>query len=88
MIINEFFTSSTALKFVEVLNIPPLLIIKDTDRISNPTMEEIDATNPKYIAAIASVMVSVHASILEKPSPWHPFIHLLDKWYLHCIENR
>ena len=47
---------STAVKFVNALNKPPLKILLSYQglgtfelyRISNPTMEEIDATNPKY----------------------------------------
>ena len=30
-------------------------------------------------------MASVYAPMLEKPSSWDPFIHLLYKKYLHCI---
>ena len=60
-------------------------------RISNPTMEEIGTTNPKYIPAIASFMAPIHALItLEKPyaSPWDKFTHLLNKPSSdHCIKN-
>ena len=31
---------------------------------------------------------TVRAPTLEKPSPWHQFTRLLNKWYLHCIQNR
>ena len=42
-------------------------------------MEELGATNPKYHAAIASLMAPIRAPTLEKPSSWHPFNHLQDK---------
>ena len=32
-------------------------------------MEEIGATNPKYVPAIASFMAPIHAPTLKKPSP-------------------
>ena len=33
-------------------------------------------------------MAPVRVSMLEKPSPWHPFTRLLNKWYLHCVHIR
>ena len=53
---SELFTGSTTLKLVNVLNKPPRKLSLSYQglstfslyRISNPTMEEIGATNPKY----------------------------------------
>ena len=53
---SELFTGSTALKLVNALNKPPLKLSLSYQRlstfkpyrISNPTMEEIGATNPEY----------------------------------------
>ena len=54
---SVLFTCSTAVKFVYALNKLPLnyhLVIKDSAhsnyirKISNPTIEETSATNPKY----------------------------------------
>ena len=49
-------------------------------------MERIGATNPEYQPL--RVNGAVRAPTLEKPSPWHQFTRLLNKWYLHCIQNR
>ena len=53
---SVLFTGSTAVKFVNALNKPPLRLSLSYQRlstfylyrISNPTMEEIGATNPEY----------------------------------------
>ena len=80
---NELFTCSTALKFVNALDEPSLKLSLSYQglryRISNSTMEEIGATNAKYVPAIASFMASVCAPTLEEPFSWHSFTHLLNK---------
>ena len=53
---SVLFTGSTAVKFVDALNKPPLKLSLSYQRLStfllyrtsNPTMEEIGATNPEY----------------------------------------
>ena len=51
-------------------------------------MKEIGNTNPKYVPVIANLMAHTRGPHLKKPSPWHQFTRLLNKWYLHCIQNR
>ena len=51
-------------------------------------MEEIGATILEYHASIASLMVPIRAPMhTRKPSPWHPFTRLQNKYYLHCMKN-
>ena len=50
-------------------------------------MEETGVTIPEYHAAIASFMVPIHASMLEKLSPWHLFTRLLQTVHLWCQES-
>ena len=40
------------------------------------------------IPANASLMAPIHVLTLKKPSLWYPFTRLLNKWYLHCVQNR
>ena len=75
------------MKLVDALNNPPLKLLLSylglstfkLYGISNQTMEEIGATNPKYVPAIASLMVPERVPTLEKSSPWHLFTRLLNK---------
>ena len=32
-------------------------------------------------------MTPVRAPTLKKPSTWHQFTRLLNKWYIHCVQN-
>ena len=55
--------------------------------ISDPTMEEIGSTNPKYVPTVVTFMVPICVPcMLEKlysygaVFSWHPFTHLLNKW--------
>ena len=66
---SELFTGSTALKLVNALNKPPSKLSLSYQglsksylyRISNPTMEEIGTTNPKYHRTpIVSLMVPIN----------------------------
>ena len=72
---SELFTGSTALKLVNALNKPPLKLSLSYRglgtfklyRISNPTMDEIGATNPKY----QSLRVLLHPFVRPR-SKNHP----------------
>ena len=80
---SELFTRSTALKFDNAVTKPPRQLSPSYSglrmfRISNPTMEEIGATNPKY-QPLRVLWRPFVAPTLEKPSFWHLFTRLLNK---------
>ena len=79
---SVLFTGNTDMKFVNVLNKPPLKLLLSYQglstfkqyRINNPTMEEIDATNPEYQPLpLLWHRSCAHARKTIPMAPIHPF---------------
>ena len=93
--IDRCITGSTGVKFVNALNKPPLklyrLVIKDSahsNNIESVSQQWRESAPPILSTSHCEFNGAVRAPTLEKPSPWHQFTRLLNKWYLHCIQNR
>ena len=83
---SVLFTGSTGVKFVNVLNKPPLklycLVIKDSGRsndIESVTQQWRKSAPPILSTSHCEFNGTVHAPTLEKPSPWRLFTRLLNK---------
>ena len=72
------------LEFVNVLNkLPFRLVIKDSARSNyteSVTQQWRKLASPILNTSHCEFYGIVLAPMLEKPSPWHPFTHLLDKY--------
>ena len=88
---SVLFTGNTGVKFVNALNKSYRLVIKDSARsndIESVTQQWRKSAPPILSTSHCEFNGAVHAPTLEKPSPWHQFTRLLNKWYLHCVQNR
>ena len=83
---SVLFTGSTAVKFVNALNKPPLKLSlsyqPDSARsnyIESVTQQWRKSAPPILSNSQCEFNGAVRAPTLEKPSPWHPFTRLLNK---------